>query len=125
MWKIRWKYLLEYNRMVLNVKDLCGESMRRHHNDIQIYKTLIHELSEKINKRHREGKYNLVYRVPRLIFGNPRYNSGHASYYIMKEFTKGGFIVIPNDQNNLYIDWSVVKKLIVVKKKEVTFCLDK
>tara|TARA_Y100000389_G_scaffold205042_1_gene262360 strand:- start:7069 stop:7404 length:336 start_codon:yes stop_codon:yes gene_type:complete len=111
--------------MVLNVKDLCRDSLKRYQNDVQIYKTLIYELSEKINKRHREGKYNLVYRVPRLIIGNHRYDSAHASYYIMKEFIKGGFIVIPSEQNNLYIDWSVVKKLMFSKKKEVTFCLDK
>ena len=111
--------------MVLSVKELCGDSMRRYQNDIQIYKTLIHDVSERIRKRHQEGKFNLVYRVPKMVFGNPRYNSAHASYHIMKEIIKGGFVVIPNENNNLYIDWSIVKRLMFQKKKEVTFCLDK
>ena len=111
--------------MVLNVKELCVDSIRRHQSDVQIYKTLIHDVSEKIRKRHQEGKFNIVYRVPMLVFGNPRYNSAHASFHIMKEMIKGGFVVIPNENNHLYIDWSIVKKLILHKKKEVTFCLDK
>jgi hypothetical protein len=111
--------------MGVNVKDLCGDSIRRYQDDIQIYKTLLHEVTEKIKRIHKTGKFNMLYRVPRIVFGNPRYNAGHASYHIMKELMKGGFVVIPNANDNLYVDWSVVKQLMFVKKKEVTFCLDK
>lgn len=109
--------------MGMNVKDLCGDSLKQYKNDIQIYKTLIHEVSTKIKERHKTGKFNMLYRVPRIVFGNPRYNASHASYYIMKELMKGGFVVLPNENDNIYIDWSVVKKLMFAKKKEVTFCL--
>lgn len=108
----------------MNIKDLCHISMKRHNNDIQIYKTLIHEVFNKIKERHATGRFNLLYRVPRVVFGNPRYDFSHASYHIMKELGKGGFVVIPNENNNIYIDWSAVKKLMFVKKKEVSFRLE-
>jgi hypothetical protein len=112
--------------MSINVKDLCGISMKRYNDDIQIYKTLIHEVFNKIKERHASGKFNMLYRVPRIVIGHPRYDFSHASYHIMKQLVKGGFVVIPNENNNIYIDWSVVKKLMFSnKQKKVTFCLEK
>jgi hypothetical protein len=100
---------------MLSIDDLCKESLSVYKKEYQIYKTLLHEITTKIKEQNSKGKFILRYKVPYVVYGNSKYKFKTAIVYIMKELTKGKFIVLPLNDNCLYIDWSIVVKMMKQK----------
>lgn len=77
-----------------------------------MYMTILTDVLKRIQKRDNEHRSNTVYRVPFIVYGNPGYNITKATYHIMRQLTKAGYLVFPYENNMLYIDWSVVREKV-------------
>ena len=112
------------NRMIKSIHDIHLRHLERKKHSHQIYKTLLRDVFKYIEQKDDQGKYNYVYRLPCVVYGNPKYNITTAAVYIMRKLTEGGFVVYPYDGNMLYIDWSVVK-VKLSSKNHLKPCLKK
>lgn len=97
---------------MLTIDELYKESLCVYKKEYQIYKTLLHEVTMKIKEQNYMGKFNVRYKVPYVVYGNSKYKFKTAIMYIIKELTKGRFVVLPLNDNCLYIDWSVIVKMM-------------
>jgi hypothetical protein len=98
----------EQLRQIQSVHDLRLIHKERNKNDHQIYKTLLHEVFKLIQQKDASGKYNTLYKIPCVVYGNSRYKIATAVNYIIRKLTEGGFVVYPYEGTMLYIDWSIV-----------------
>lgn len=93
---------------IQSVHDLRLIHKERNKNDHQIYRTLLHEVFKLIQQKDASGKYNTLYKIPCVVYGNARYKIATAVNYIIRKLTEGGFVVYPYEGTMLYIDWSIV-----------------
>jgi len=94
----------EVSQAVLYLKKSHVDKKR---DDKQIYKTIIIDVLAHIRKKDDVGRNNMTYRVPFIVYGNPRYDINKAMYYIMKELARCGLVVFPYENNHVYVDWYV------------------
>ena len=97
------------DQVVQSVHELRRRHQERRSQAKQVYRTILTEVLKHIQKRDNERRSNMVYRVPFIVYGNPGYKITTATYHIMRQLTKAGYVVFPYENNMLYIDWSVVK----------------
>ena len=95
---------------MVELKDLRRTYMEQQAEQKQVYRTMLEEVFNKIEAKHKQRQYNMLYRVPLVVFGNPHYNPKTCMLYIVKKLTKKEFVVFPYQDNLVYIDWSVVKR---------------
>jgi hypothetical protein len=95
----------EVSQAVLYLKKSHVDKKR---DDKQIYKTIIIDVLAHIRKKDDVGRNNMTYRVPFIVYGNPRYDINKATYYIMKELARCGLVVFPYENNHVYVDWSML-----------------
>lgn len=96
------------NQVVQSILDIQKRRQDRKHQTKQIYKTIITDVLRHVQAKDKQSRNNTIYRIPSIVYGNPSYNIAKATYYIMHELTKGGFVVFPHENNHIYIDWSVI-----------------
>lgn len=96
-------------RVIQSIHDIHERHVERKKQTHQIYRTLLRDVFKSIEQKDEQGKYNHIYRIPCVVYGNPKYNIATAATYIIRKLTQGGFVVYPYEGNMLYIDWSVVK----------------
>lgn len=109
---------------VYSVHDLYNRYVERKHRNHEIYRTILYDVFKRIEERDNKGSYNLLYNVPVLIYGNTKYKLSTCINYLLLKISKAGFIILPYENNCVYIDWSVVKCMKEQeqkKKKKVHF----
>jgi len=94
--------------MIRSVDDIHNRHLERKKQNHQIYKTILVDVYKNIDNKDTLGKYNTIYRIPCVVYGNSKYNISTAVHYIIRKLSKGGFVVFPHDNNVLYIDWSIL-----------------
>lgn len=94
---------------IKTIYDIHQRHVERKKHEHQIYKTIVQDVLKRIDSNDERGKYNTIYRVPCIVYGNTRYNMATATLYIIKKLSKGGFVVFPYEDNILYIDWSIIR----------------
>jgi len=103
----------QVNRIKMNEVSQAVQFLRKRHDDKkrddkQVYKTIIIDVLTRIRTKDESGRNNMTYRVPFIVYGNPRYEMHKATYYIMKELACCGFVVFPYEHNHMYVDWSMI-----------------
>jgi hypothetical protein len=98
------------NQVVQSVNELRRRHQQRRSQAKQVYRTILTDVLKHIQKRDQEHRCNTVYRVPFIVYGNPGYDITKATYHIMRQLTKEGYVVFPYENNMLYIDWSMVRE---------------
>jgi hypothetical protein len=96
------------NEVAQAVQYLRKRHVDKKRDEKQVYKTLIIDILTRIRKKDEVGRNNMTYRVPFIVYGNPRYDIHKATYYIMKELARCGFMVFPYANNHVYVDWSML-----------------
>lgn len=112
------------NQVVQSIRDIQKRRQDRKQQTKQIYKTIITDVLRHVQAKDKLSRNNTIYRIPSIVYGNPSYNITKATYYIMHELTKGGFVVFPHENNHIYIDWSVIDTSRTrprPRRKRVTF----
>ena len=104
--------------MHLSVNDLVYDTKNRITLENQIYKTILYDAFHKIKDKNKSGKFNLCFRLPHVVYGNPSYDIRRATYHVVNELTKGGFVAIPEKNATIYIDWSIVKEMVNTEDKQ-------
>jgi hypothetical protein len=97
------------NEVSQAVQYLKKRHVDKKRDDKQIYKTIILDVLSHIRKKDDLGRNNMTYRVPFIVYGNPRYDIHKATYYIMKELARFGLVVFPYENNHVYVDWSMLE----------------
>ena len=97
------------DQVIQSVHELRRRHQDRRNQAKQVYRTIITDVLRHIQKRDHEHRVNTVYRVPFIVYGNPGYSITKATYHIMRQLTKAGYVVFPYENNMLYIDWSMVR----------------
>ena len=119
--------------MISSVKDLYLQNMDKKRQSHQVYRTIYVDIIHKIEEKHKNNVYNLLYKPPTFMYGNIRYNRKTCCVYIVKKLSQRGFIVFPYSGNLLYIDWSYILSVKPTKQqsserkhdvKRVTFSAD-
>lgn len=105
---------------VYSIHDMYNKYVERKHKDHDIYRTILYDVFKRIEDRFNKGFYNLIYTVPIVVYGNTKYKICTCIHYIMQKVSKAGYIILPYQNNNIYIDWSIIKTMKTPKKK-VTF----
>jgi hypothetical protein len=95
--------------MELTVHDLYEKYKKRKKHDHEIYRTILQEVYSKIEESFNKKKYNVLYRVPHIVYGNSIYDIKYCLYYITTKLVNNGYIVYPYQHNYLIIDWSCIK----------------
>lgn len=98
------------HQVVQSVNELRRRHQERRIQAKQVYRTILTDVLRHIQKRDSEHRSNTVYRVPFIVYGNPGYNITKATYHIMRQLTKAGYVVFPYENNMLYIDWSMIRE---------------
>jgi hypothetical protein len=101
-----------------SVNELRRRHQERKSQAKQVYRTILTDVLRHIRTRDNQHRCNTIYRIPVMVYGNPSYDITKATYHIMKQLTKAGYIVFPHEHNHIYIDWSVLRD---VKPKNVRF----
>jgi hypothetical protein len=96
------------NEVVKAVGELLQTQAEKKRDEKQVYKTIIIDVMNHVRAKNNVGRSNMVYRVPFIVYGNPRYDLRKATYHIMKELTRCGIVVFPYENNHVYIDWSML-----------------
>jgi hypothetical protein len=96
------------DQVVQSVNELRRRHLERKSQAKQVYKTILTDVLKHIQMRDNQNRSNTVYRVPFIVYGNPAYDITKATYHIMKQLTRAGYVVFPHENNHLYIDWSVL-----------------
>jgi len=114
------------NQVIRSVQDIQKRRQDRKQQTKQIYRTLVTDVLRHVQAKDKMSRNNTIYRIPSIVYGNPSYNITKATYYIMHELSKGGFVVFPHENNHIYIDWSVINhnnapSTSTPRKKRVTF----
>ena len=94
--------------MITSVKDLWLQNVERKKLSHQIYKTMYIDVMSKIQEKHANHIYNLLYNAPTFVFGDVQYNKKTCIVYLVKKLSERGFVVFPYNYNTLYIDWSYI-----------------
>lgn len=95
---------------ILTVKELYDKRAEQKRENHEVYRSILRDVYDTIDRRDNEGKRNTIYRVPFIVYGNSRYRVSTAVHYIIQKLAQGGFVVFPHEQNILYIDWSIPHK---------------
>ena len=112
------------NEVAKAVEALQRKQAEKKREEKQVYKNIILDVLAHVRRKDDLGRTNTVYRVPFIVYGNPRYNLKKATYYIMKELTRCGFVVFPYENNHVYVDWSTLPEpQQIPTSKSVRFCL--
>ena len=123
--------------MISSVTDLYVQNQERKRQSHQIYKTMYVDVLHKIQEKHNNHVYNLIYKPPMFVYGNIRFNRKTCFVYLVKKLSRRGFLVFIYKGNLLYIDWSYILSIkpthsnsnesIQNKKsiKQVTFSADR
>ena len=106
---------------VYSIHDMYNKYVERKHKDHDIYRTILYDIFKRIEERFNKGLYNLIYTVPIVVYGNTKYKICTCINYIMLKVSKAGYIILPYQNNCLYIDWSIIKSMKKEKRKKVTF----
>ena len=101
---------------VYSIHDMYNKYVERKHKDHDIYRTILYDIFKRIEERFNKGLYNLIYTVPVVVYGNTKYKISTCINYIMLKVSKAGYIILPYENNCLYIDWSIVKSMKKTKK---------
>lgn len=96
---------------VYSINDLYRKYVDRKHRDHQIYRTLLYDVFKRIEERDNRGYFNLIYTVPLVVYGNARYKPVTCMKYVLSKVNEKGFIALHHKDNNIYIDWSIVKSM--------------
>ncbi len=94
----------------MHVHELVNRHKSRKHEQHQIYRTILQDVYTKIKEKDEKRLYNLVYRVPSVVYGNASYKSKTCIIYIVKKLVENEFLSFPYKDNLVYVDWSVVQK---------------
>lgn len=101
----------------MHLHELVDRHRSRKHEQHQIYRTILQDVFRKIKEKDDQQMYNLIYRVPSVVYGNPNYKSKTCIVYIINKLVKNEFVSFPYKDNLLYVDWSIVRSMIVEKPK--------
>ena len=83
---------------------------------LKTYNKVLHKITNRIKMTSRSNKLELVYELPRIIFGCPAYKSVICGVYLSTELKKNGFDVIyPYRQSpiHIYVSWKKYKESYV------------
>lgn len=101
-----------------SVSELRRRHQERKSQAKQVYRTILTDVLRHIRTRDGQHRCNTLYRIPVMVYGNPAYDITKATYHIMRQLTKAGYIVFPHENNYVYIDWSMLRD---TKQKNVRF----
>ena len=96
----------------MHVHELVNRHKSRKHEQHQIYRTILQDVYTKIKEKDEKRLYNLVYRVPSVVYGNASYKSKTCIIYIVKKLVENEFVSFPYKDNLVYVDWSVVRNIV-------------
>jgi len=75
-----------------------------------VYQNVLNKCIEKIIQanRHTDQTF-IIFQVPKIMIGEPRYNIKACIYYIIKELQKHDYLIHYIDPYYIYIDWGSYK----------------
>jgi hypothetical protein len=89
---------------------------------LKAYNKVLNKVTNRIKFSTRSGKTEVIYEMPKIIFGMPSYKPNVCGIYIGTELKKNGFdIIYPfrGSPIHIFISWKKYKNQIVNKTKPI------
>lgn len=103
---------------MISVKSIHKKEQARIKQHKQLYRRVVMDCSDKIQRQVKLHQNSLFYRVPIFIFGVPLYNVSHIVKILMKELKKKQFDCVHLGGNIIYIMWASVVDSNVMKTQD-------
>lgn len=91
----------------MNIDNLFAKKQRRDLKQLSIYNKLLNRVHKRINTvaRSRANDTHIWYNVPEYIFGEPVYDNGDCTGYLVAQLETNGFHVRYMHPNTLFVSW--------------------
>lgn len=91
----------------MNIDNLFAKKQRRDLKQLSIYNKLLNRVHKRINTvaRSRSNDTHIWYTVPEYIFGEPVYDNGDCTGYLVAQLETNGFHVRYMHPNTLFVSW--------------------
>ena len=95
------------NNNKMDIDELFEKRQKRDLRQLSIYNKLLNRVQKriKITSRSRTNETHIWFNVPEFIFGEPIYNNGDCTGYLVAKLEEDGFHVRYIHPNTLFISW--------------------
>jgi hypothetical protein len=90
----------------INLEDLVKVNRKKEQNMLNLFKEILHKCHELIKNKNSIGYKHLIYDIPLLIFGKPKYDIIVLRNYLVHHLSNNGFYVeILGNGRSIYVNW--------------------